>query len=332
MILENNIDEIQTHLNRGLINTLSGGKSLISIYNVEDYKKFEDDCWRHYEIFIRSYSGKLQLLRYNFEKFDEILQHQTDSKNISSSEINKKEFVKKTINNAIYSSLILDSHSLYIQILEQFFGLIFSLNKNKKSNLFWVPFIFSDYGQSKKGEKICFDPQSIYKEASVFLNNLEVTKDKFNFFKKTFDLEYVFFANLPFSFIENKKDKKLVFSKIFSKIYNFLIRFSNRDAYNAWKHRSRAFTGSLPQMRMNFKLEDGGTVSTPLYNECIFWYESEGDSILKMYTQTSVIENINMTENVLAAIFELIKCHGVSYDNSFITSYEKDPYKTYWLE
>lgn len=323
-------EKLREYLNNGVIETLIGNKSVIGIYSEGDYENFEKECWTNFSVFIRSYSGKLQLIRYNYENINNILDYQLKSKNVS--EAHKfYEKIKQDSYNALYSSLLLDSHSLYLQMLEQFFGLIFSLNENKKSNLFWMPFIFCDYGGNKNNREIKFKPKNLYSKVESFYTQLFDAKDKIKFLKNNLDLEYVFFASHKFDFLLDNKQKKEIFKKILNKITMFLMHFSNKDAYNAWKHRSRTFTGSLP-MKLKFDLKDGSSISTPLQNICLFWYDADEKNITKNYTQSDIKSNIDAMETLLTAIFETIKCHGVKFSDSFVKAYENDPYRIEWLD
>lgn len=268
--------------------------------------EFEDYCFNIPILY--GFHGKIHLLNYNwknrFKIIDEIVANKPITKGDSEFDI-----VVDQIKNSVISSLLLDMHSIYLQLLEEVFGLCFSLTHNKKNTSFWYNFYFCE----NKAKDI--QPNDIYGEVKEIT---EGTKNMSAFIQKKIDFEFVFLSDEK---IFKTEKEWLNIKKLLKKLFlKYAKDLSQREVYNHYKHRNRVITGRIP-LKLNSQPIGGA--------EVLQWFSREGDMI-KTNTITADCEEkyreciklINVFSTIVQA--HLISKHNLSeFKKELADSYSK---------
>jgi hypothetical protein len=201
--------------------------------------EFERYCFNNHDYYMSPFAGKFQLLRYNFENLDFIINNQLKEKTqYAKIEINTDKYnqLKRQIEKMFYGGLVLEIESCCMQLVEMVLRLISSLQLNQDKNLFWSPFMFCNNKDSN-----IYSPKSI----DGFLDSIYKSKDLYKAITNNFDYKYIFFANNEYSFIHNKSEYKVISKSITKILKDIISRFEKKNIYNQYKHGSRTYAKKI---------------------------------------------------------------------------------------
>jgi hypothetical protein len=260
--------------------------------------------------------GKRQLLSYNWANRFKIIEDLIETKPIKSGHKDYIEMRQQVVNSVI-SPLLLDMHSLYIQLLEEIFGICLSLSYNKSDKSFWYNYYFCE----NKNKDIL--PNDIYNDIKLIT---EATKNSSKVIQAKIDFKYVFLSDMDI--FKTEKAWKDIKKYLVNLLLEFAEDLHARETYNHYKHRNRVITGKIP-LKLDFDI-GGKTVSSPLGGcEILQWFTREGESI-KTNTDFGEFEKLDQNCIKLIELFLIIiKTHQVCKYN-LLNQFRDDLTKAYF--